>query len=599
MSNMRRAKRLVALAVGLSLVAMACGGDDDDDGTTATTAGDEGTETTTAETDAPATTEAASDTTAAGQEGEDAGEDEGAAPAGETAMTITVALNPDAVWEDGTPITWEDIECTWQGQLNTPGSVETVGYDKITSVSQGADEKEVIIEFSEPYGAYKTLFNKIIKKAAIADCMDISGDFATDVPMSGRQYILSEWSESQSILVPNENYWGDDPAVTEQVVFVPQTDTDTEIASIKSGQVDYIYPQFGDTLGTALQDPNIELDIQSGGDYEALYFQQLEGPFADDVFREAFSKSIDRQALFDQIYAPIFESAGAEGELLNCGPIVQGPYCPEGIFQETFDPTAAETLLTEAGWEKDGAGFWAKDGVAPQIRWMVNAGNTRRENAQAYLIPLLAQAGFNVVPENGTAEEVFQQRLPSLDYDLAMYISSAQPDPSYLTPILACDQIPTEENDFQGQNQQGWCNEEATADLYAADVEPDPAAREELVKSALTATETDFVLLPLVNYPKSGAWRTDKVGGPLDGDTANYRAFDNFHQWEDVDGDGQIVIGAEQWPACLNPVTECANSSWSIWTATFPFLPSIWVSTNDQTFEITNLVTEEPVVEVL
>ena len=31
MSNMRRTKRLVALAVGLVLVAAACGGDDDDD----------------------------------------------------------------------------------------------------------------------------------------------------------------------------------------------------------------------------------------------------------------------------------------------------------------------------------------------------------------------------------------------------------------------------------------------------------------------------------------------------------------------------------------------------------------------------------------
>jgi len=138
-SNMRRAKRLVALGVGLSLVAMACGGDDDDDdATTATTAGEEGTETTTAETDAPATTEAAPDTTAAGEEGE--GDDEGAAPAGDAAMIITVTLNPDAVWEDGSPITWEDIECTWQGQLNTPGSIETVGYDKITSVSQGEAE---------------------------------------------------------------------------------------------------------------------------------------------------------------------------------------------------------------------------------------------------------------------------------------------------------------------------------------------------------------------------------------------------------------------------------------------------------------------------
>ena len=81
-------------------------------------------------------------------------------------------------------------------------------------------------------------------------------------------------------------------------------------------------------------------------------------------------------------------------------------------------------------------------------------------------------------------------------------------------------------------------------------------------------------------------------------ETANYRAFDNFYQWEDVDGDGQIVIGAEQWPACLNPVTECANSSWYVWTAAFPLLPAIWDGTAEQTFEITNLVTEEPVVEL-
>ena len=32
---------------------------------------------------------------------------------------------------------------------------------------------------------------------------------------------------------------------------------------------------------------------------------------------------------------------------------------------------------------------------------MINTGNLRRENTQAYLIPLLQQAGFNVVPDNG------------------------------------------------------------------------------------------------------------------------------------------------------------------------------------------------------
>ena len=29
-------------------------------------------------------------------------------------MTITYEISPDAVWEDGSPITAADFECTWQ-----------------------------------------------------------------------------------------------------------------------------------------------------------------------------------------------------------------------------------------------------------------------------------------------------------------------------------------------------------------------------------------------------------------------------------------------------------------------------------------------------
>ena len=70
--------------------------------------------------------------------------------------------------------------------------------------------------------------------------------------------------------------------------------------------------------------------------------------------------------------------AGAKGELLNCGPIVEGPYCPTDNFAEhaTTRP-APRSSLTDAGWAKNGDGYWAKDGAAaPEIRWMVNAGNS-------------------------------------------------------------------------------------------------------------------------------------------------------------------------------------------------------------------------------
>jgi peptide/nickel transport system substrate-binding protein len=600
-SNTRRTRRLVALAAGMSLVAVAaaCGDDDDDGGGAADT---EAPEATSADTEAPATTTPgteAPETTAGGEPSETTTGDTGGtgAPGGGGAMTITIDINPEAVWEDGSPITWEDFECTWQANLNTPASLDTTGWDKIESVAAGESDQQVVVSLTEVFAPYKLLFDGIIKKAAVADCNDISAEFQTELPFSGRPYRIDSWSNSQLVMVPNENYWGD-PPLTAEVVMAPYEDQETEIAALLSGDVDFIYPQFTDTLAASFEgEQGIELGIQAGSDFEGFYFQSNEGPFADPIYRQAFAMSIDRDAVFQQIYAPIYAAAGIEGELLQCGPIVPGPYCNDSWADNVYDPAAAEALLTENGWAKDGQGFWAKDGPAPEIRWMINAGNLRRENTQAYLIPLLQQAGFNVVPSNGSAEEVFQQRLPSLDYDLAMYISTVAPDPQYLTTSFTCAQIPSEENNFQGQNSNGWCNEEASAMLEEADVTVEEEPRAELIKGALDLMSDDWANLPLVQYPRSGIWRSENVAGPVDQDIINYQAFQNIHEWEDVDGDGRIVIGAEQWPGCLNPVTECANSSWYVWTTAFKVLPQVWDTTADQEFVPTNLVAGEPVVE--
>jgi hypothetical protein len=215
------------------------------------------------------------------------------------------------------------------------------------------------------------------------------------------------------------------------------------------------------------------------------------------------------------------------------------------------------------------------------------------------LIPLLQAAGFDVRADNCDAACYFQKRLPALDYDLAMYISTAPPDPAYLTSAFACDLIPTEANGNIGQNYSGECNAEMSDLLHAADIEVDAAARAEKVKSALKLMAADHMLLPLFQFPKSGFWRTDKVGGPVDAELNNYQAFKNFDQWTDVDGDGQIVIGAEQWPECLNPITECANSSWMVWTTAFPVSPGAYTTTNDGQYVVTNLLTGDATVEVL
>ncbi len=604
MSTTRRGTKIAALALSFAFIAAACGSDKAaaPSATTAkpvaTTAAPAGTE---APADTTAATEAPADTTAATEAPADTSTADTAttgteAPTGTAAMRITYDISDKAVWDDASPITADDFICAYNAIMNTVGSLSTTGYDQILKIAAGDSDKQVVVDFKTVYAPYRGLFGAgtLIKHDAVKNCNDVSGDFQTEFPFSNRPYKLQSWDTSQSVFVPNENYFGVDKAVTPKVVIVPKADQETEISALLAGEVDFIYPQFSPETADAVKgDPNIKVAITLGGDFEALYFQQQDGPFADPILRQAFAQSIDRDALFQQIYVPIFD-----GPLLNCGPIVPGKYCADA-FKDTYDPAAAEKLLTDNGWAKNGDGFWAKDGTAPEIRWMINAGNSRRENTQAYLIPLLQAAGFNVVADNCEAECVFQKRLPSLDYDLGMYISTAPPDPQYLTSSFTCDQIPTAANEFAGQNSQGWCNKDASALLTKADATIDPDERAGYIKQAIDLMRKDWVLLPTFQFPKSGLYNSTKVGGPVEADLNNFEAFLNFNQWTDVDGDGQIVIGAEQWPGCLNPITECANSSWYVWTIAFPLVMGVYDTTNDGDYVLTPMMASEPVVEIL
>ena len=76
-------------------------------------------------------------------------------------MRVTIDLDPDAVWDDGSPIGVADFECTWQASANTPGSALTAGYDQIAAIHSGDGDHQVVIEFTSVYAPYKTLFNNL------------------------------------------------------------------------------------------------------------------------------------------------------------------------------------------------------------------------------------------------------------------------------------------------------------------------------------------------------------------------------------------------------------------------------------------------------
>jgi ABC-type transport system substrate-binding protein len=569
----RSAKALTA-AVGMALIVAACGSSAKQSSNTTSGGG-------TTAASAPTETSAPGTTASSGPK----------AP-----MTLTIKIKKEAVWDDGTPVNVKDFQCLLDATLNTPGSLSTVGYDEIDSISAGADDHEVIVKFKTVYAPYRNLFSTLLEAAKVTNCSDVSADFQDNIPFSAREWKIDSWSKDQLILVPNTAFW--DKARTPKaakVVMVPKADSDTEINSLKSGETDFIFPQAFAGIADALKDPNIKFTPGYGTNYEVWAFQQKTGPFADADFRKGFAHSVDRDLILKSIYDPIFPGS----PLLDCGVWVPtiGKWCDNTVFKDYYNPTMADDIMTKAGWAKDGAGFWAKDGTVPEIRWIINTGNKRREDTQALMIPELAKHGFKVKADNCDAACYFQQRLPALDYDLAMYINTASPDPT-VTGVMSCSQVPGPENDNKGQNNYGWCNETASDLMAQSDQTVDLAKREDLIHQIAHLLGDDAVMLSLFQFPNIAAWRTDKLsGGPIDADASNYRAFGNsMYTW--VPKGDQITIGAEQWPDCLNPITECANSSWYVWTTAFNVLPNVWDTTADGEYIPTDMVEAEPTVEL-
>ncbi len=605
MKTRKRNASFVALAAGLALIAAACGSDSESKTTTAESTAATAAGVTTTVGGATTTTGAAKTTTAAAAAtstpstpGTGAATGSSVAAGSGAGMKITYEINPKAVWDDGSPITVKDFQCVFNATMKTPGTLTTAGYDQITSVDQGANDHEVVVTLKSVYAPYKNLFSNPgpIKAAAFPNgCDDVSAEMQSSIPFSSRPYKMDSFSADQEVLVANPKYWGDDVAKTSKIVMVPKSDTDTELASIQSGEVDFIFPQAYSGIADALSNPNIKSTPGYGTQYEALWMQQKSGPFADAAFRQGFAHMVDRNEILTNIYAPIFPG----GQLLNCGPWVPtiGKWCDQTIFANYQDNAAGEKALTDGGYTKNSDGMWEKGGKVPQIRWMVNAGNARREDTQALMIPEFKKLGFDVVADNCDAACVFQKRLPALDFDLGMYIQTTAPDPT-VTTILACENIPSDANSGAGQNTAGWCNQAATDLMHKSDQELDVNKRVDEIHQIGQYLATDAVMLPLYQFPNVAAWRTDKIDGPIDADVANFQGWQNINEWTAKSGD-QITIGAEQWPDCVNVITQCQNSSWAAWLGMMKVLNNAFDTTNDGNYQATNLLTGEPTVQVL
>lgn len=125
-------------------------------------------------------------------------------------FTVTYTIRPEASWTDNAPIGADDFWYLWQQMVSQPGVVDPAGYDLITGVQSIEGGKTAVVTFSQPYPAWRELFNNILPAHIVKD---IPGGFAAGLaralPVTGGQFRVEniDPQRDEILLARNDRFW--------------------------------------------------------------------------------------------------------------------------------------------------------------------------------------------------------------------------------------------------------------------------------------------------------------------------------------------------------------------------------------------------------
>lgn len=454
---------------------------------------------------------------------------EGEPELSEDPQTVTYQISEDAVWSDGEPITSTDFKYTWE-QITTGEDIyDTTGYANIESVDD-SDPKVAVVTFSENYAGWKGLFGGGfgIYPSHILEGHDRNAMMANGFDFSGGPWMIENWDKGvEVVLVPNENYWGEVPKL-DSVTFRFVTDTAAQFQAFQAGEVEMIYPQPQLDVIEAI-DQGLEGNSSftpDTGNLEALWMNNAEFPFDSVAVRQAFGHSIDRDAVVEALFGGIDITEASQ----SINPPILTQFADQEAFADyTLDLARVDELMTGDGWTKNGDGIWEKGGQAANIEFITTAGNARRELTQQIVQEQAREAGFNITINNQEAGTFFGETLPNGDYQLGLYAQVATSlDP--ITPnLFLSSNIPSEENSFAGINWQRVNIPELDPLLQTLQNSLDDAERREAGVAADAILAENAVSFPLDPLPNILLW-SDNISGDV-ADNPVHGPFMDMHTW--------------------------------------------------------------------
>ncbi|MFC8597539.1 MULTISPECIES: ABC transporter family substrate-binding protein [unclassified Isoptericola] len=346
---------------------------------------------------------------------------------GKTVVTYTI--NPKAVWNDGSPITWKSYEELWKANRSTeegyvPSSTD--GYSQIESVKQGEDERQAVVTFKTEFPWTDGLFWHIMNPAVNSPKVFNEGYLEdAHADWGAGPYKIDEFDLNGGVVsfVPNDKWWGDKPML-DKVTFRVLEPT-AAVNGFQNGEVNYVDNLSADNLEQLKDVDNAETYRAQRTSTNLLELNAERPQFKDVKVREALFKAINRDQIKEVVWNGLNYTEPDAGSL-NLFPFQEGYVDALAAAGYKYDVDAANTLLDEAGWTKNGD-VREKDGVKFEGRLPIFGDEPITEARAKVVQQQLAAIGFKLDIDKRPASD-FSTVLSTKDWDLVILgFSSSDP----------------------------------------------------------------------------------------------------------------------------------------------------------------------------
>jgi len=334
---------------------------------------------------------------------------------------VLLHLRTNVRWEDGMPVTPEDIKFSYElygdPEVASPRSnyVESMiftdgKFDVYKSISI-IDDSTMVFHFTHSYPQQLFHLNlSPIPKHIYrnADRRTLRSNPANEKPLSAGPFRLESWTRQQEIILAKNNRCNlPTPAGLDRVVLRVIDEPTTRLTELKKGTVDLMWPVYQEDVKEIQEKYNdIKLQTLPPRAYEYVGWMNIDIEeynktngkvikphklFGSAKVRQALTYAINRKSIMDA-------KLGAYGELCvsDVSPIFRWAINND-LVPYSYDTEKARELLQSEGWlDSDGDGILDKNGVKFEFSLSYNTGNARRAYAATVIQENLRHVGIKV-----------------------------------------------------------------------------------------------------------------------------------------------------------------------------------------------------------